>query len=520
MKNYKKYIIGGMAAALLFPIGGCDNNFDDYNTNPNESTTVTAGMLATELILKTTLVATRGNVSSQDIPKNFMKDDMLSKYVVWAESNDIDYAFNKLDRQSFSTMSILYNVEKMVGFAPESQKTAYQGLGHILRAYKYFDMTMRVGDMPYTEAMRGEEGVKYPVYDSQESILAGLLDELDEADKLLKDASNFEGDPVYGGNAAQWRKAGNVLELKILLNLYKKTDNATLRIKERMQNIASNRPLFDSNDDNWQMVHSDNSGQKYPFYEEGNNYKSFPFLSTTIVDLLKRYEDRRLFYYAEVTPNAQSAGADAAQWSSYNGVEPSLIHTDIQEKTQSGEVSSVNARYLKLPEGEPTFLLSYGEMNFILAEAVVRGLINGDAKDYYEKGVRASMLFTATHTPDNAAYHHGMKITDEYINAYLQGTETAFASTAEKQIEQIILQKYIATFLQSPFSGYMEYRRTGYPQFIINPASNRNDPTDKMPVRWMYSQDEYNYNSESVNAAVSSQFGGVDDNNQIMWILK
>ena len=78
MKNYKKYIIGGMAAALLFPIGGCDNNFDDYNTNPNESTTVTAGMLATELILKTTLVATRGNVSSQDIPKNFMKDDMLS----------------------------------------------------------------------------------------------------------------------------------------------------------------------------------------------------------------------------------------------------------------------------------------------------------------------------------------------------------------------------------------------------------------------------------------------------------
>ena len=113
-----------------------------------------------------------------------------------------------------------------------------------------------------------------------------------------------------------------------------------------------------------------------------------------------------------------------------------------------------------------------------------------------------------------------MKINETYLADYLQGSETAFASTAEKQIEQIILQKYIATFMQSPFSGFFEYRRTGYPHFIINPESNRNTPTDKMPVRWMYSQDEYNYNAENVNTAVQSQFNGVDDNNQLMWILK
>lgn len=520
MKNNKIYLLGCIVALLCFSISSCNSKFDDYNTNPNQSTKVTSSMLATNLILKSSLFSIRGDVKVQDVPKNFMKDDMLSKYLVWAESNDIDYAFNKLDRQSFSNMSMLNNVDKMVAAASERQRSAYEGLGHILRAYMFFNMTLRVGDMPYSEAMRGEEGIKSPVYDKQEDILAGLLNELDDADKLLKDAATFDGDPIYGGNPEAWRKAGNVLELKILLNLYRKVDDANLRVKERMQSIVSSRPIFQSNDDNWQLVHSNNSGQKYPFYEEGNNYKNFPFLSATIVDLLKQYKDRRLFYYAEMTPSAVANGISATEWDAYQGVEPSLVHTDIQQATQSGNISTINPRYLKIPEGEPSFLLSYSEMNFILAEAVVRGLLSGNAKAYYEEGIRSAMQFTDSHTPDNVAYHHGMKIDEAYISDYLQGSETAFASTAEKQIEQIIHQKYIATFMESPFSGFFEYRRTGYPHFIINPESNRNTPTDKMPVRWMYSQDEYNYNAENVNTAVQSQFNGVDDNNQLMWILK
>ena len=113
-----------------------------------------------------------------------------------------------------------------------------------------------------------------------------------------------------------------------------------------------------------------------------------------------------------------------------------------------------------------------------------------------------------------------MKITSDYINTYLQGSAVAFASTTERQIGQIIEQKYLSTFFQIPFNAFYEYRRTGYPVFPINPKSNRNNDTSKMPVRWMYSQDEYDYNTENVNAAVASQYGGSDDENQLMWLLK
>lgn len=113
-----------------------------------------------------------------------------------------------------------------------------------------------------------------------------------------------------------------------------------------------------------------------------------------------------------------------------------------------------------------------------------------------------------------------MKITDQYISSYINGEKVTFATNASAQIAQIITQKYLATFLQTPFSGYFEYRRTGIPRFTINPQSNRNDPSDKMPVRWMYPQDEYNYNTENLKKAVDSQYNGVDTENELMWILK
>lgn len=88
------------------------------------------------------------------------------------------------------------------------------------------------------------------------------------------------------------------------------------------------------------------------------------------------------------------------------------------------------------------------------------------------------------------------------------------------RLEQIIWQKYITSFLQIPFNAFFEYRRTGIPDFPINPKSNRNIPSDKMPLRWMYPQDELDYNMDNVSQAINSQYGGSDDYMGVMWLLK
>ena len=177
------------------------------------------------------------------------------------------------------------------------------------------------------------------------------------------------------------------------------------------------------------------------------------------------------------------------------------------------------SRYSEYAPGEPIFLFSYSDVNFILAEACARGFISGDAKKYYEEGIRAAMTFTGNNIPE--AYNRGRKITPEYIAEYLNNPGVAFESTAQRQIEQIGTQRYISVFLQEPWMGLWQMRRINVPNIPVNPVTNENrDDKNKLPVRWMYPNSEYSYNSENVNEAVQRQFGGNDSADGVMWILK
>ena len=178
-------------------------------------------------------------------------------------------------------------------------------------------------------------------------------------------------------------------------------------------------------------------------------------------------------------------------------------------------------KFLDLADGlETTFFADYQEQNFILAEMALRGFISKSPKEYYEEGVRSSMRFVADNTPDDVMFHHNRKITDAYIQEYLGNQGVKFASDFQEQLSQIIWQKYILTFLQTPYNAFFEYRRTGVPNIPINPKSNRNIPSDKMPLRWMYPSEELDYNMDNVSKSISDQYGGSDDYMGVMWILK
>jgi hypothetical protein len=41
-----------------------------------------------------------------------------------------------------------------------------------------------------------------------------------------------------------------------------------------------------------------------------------------------------------------------------------------------------------------------------------------------------------------------------------------------------------------------------------------------IPVRWLYPSSELNYNKQNLIDALNSQYGGVDEINNKMWLLK
>ncbi|MBZ4189070.1 SusD/RagB family nutrient-binding outer membrane lipoprotein [Niabella beijingensis] len=508
-----KYTIALTALVVL----SCTKKFDSINTNPDKSTTARADWLATAIISSSTY----GDISSQ---KGFMQPLMLAKYILWTELQE-SYQYNSIGQTgAWERYNVLRNIDPMLQYAASDPETypSYRGLAHFIRAWQFYQLTMQVGDIPYSEAVQGksEKNLK-PKYDNQKDVFKGILNELDSANLLFSTGKDFSGDFIYKGSVDQWRRLTNTFALYVLINLHKKTADADLNVVDRFKDIVTNRPLMRDYKDNFAVTYINSANYCYPWSStpvQKNQFTIYPMISTTLIDLLKTHNDRRLFYYAEPAASAIKAGLTANNFNAYIGVEPSDPYSSTTSAHSAGTFSDVNKRYVDLYNAEPVSLLNYWDLQFILAEATVRGWISGTpAQNYYTAGIQSSMNFLVNFTP--ATYNHGMEMDAIYINSY--PATVALTGNQDNQLRQIITQKYIAGFLHgADYNAWYEFRRTGYPQFKLNTNTNLNTPNTQFPVRWKYPQVELNNNGDNYKAAIQSQYGGNDDVNQVMWLLK
>lgn len=510
-KHISKIAVLALAAGI--GLSSCTKNFDDINTNPDRANSASSEWLANNILT---------SVTSKDISfnNNFRQPFTLGKYMGWTEKVS-EYQYNKMIRVDFGRLLVLRDVAPMVTNATSAElKNTYDGFGHFIRAWQFFQTTMQVGDIPYTEAIQGATGLIKAKYDTQKEVFQGILKELDQADDLLSKGVNFSGDFIYQGNVEKWRRLANSFQLYVLINLSKKTNDADLNVINKFKTVAA-RPLMRDISDNFAVTYTASAGYAYPWSNTAaqlNSFLDYPVLSTYLLDPMKATSDKRLFYMAEPSRAQITAGKTASDYSAYLGIDPADELGVIVTNKNAGKACAVNKRYEEMYNAEPVGLLNYWDIQFILAEATVRGWISGtDAQTYYANGIKGHMNFIARYAP--ASYAHGMPLDDAYINAF--PATVALAGSADNQIKQIITQKYIAGFFQNAdFNAWYENRRTGYPVFTLNTNTNLNTPASAFPLRWMYPQKELDYNAENVTKALKDQFNGNDDPSNAMWLLK
>ncbi|MDX1638732.1 MAG: SusD/RagB family nutrient-binding outer membrane lipoprotein [Balneolaceae bacterium] len=417
-----------------------------------------------------------------------------------AGENELQYY--KWGRGSFGEYDELRNVTKMIEEAQRTEKPAYEALGKFFRAHYFYKLTLRFGDIPYSQALKGETGEVYaPEYDSQKQVFLGILQELEEANSLLQDDDIIEGDIIYGGNAALWKKLINSFRLKVLMTLSKRESDADLDIANRFADIVANEPIMESNADNGQLEFFDQIGSQYGEFND-SDYGSGLYVDSTFIQKLQDRQDPRLFIYADQTKNAKEQGLSVDNFSAYEGGKPIGQYGKNDDKAAAGNISKVDLRYTTDPTNEPHLLLGYSELQFILAEARVRGWIStGSAQTYYENGVKANFAFYNMHAEEYASY-----VDEQSAETYLRGSLVDFsnATTSDQQIERIVTQKYLMMFLQCGWTPYFEHLRTGYPAFM-EPESGG------PPTRWIYPQSEYQNNNANVSEAIARQFGEGND---------
>lgn len=505
--NFKKYISVFCIGAILL---SCDN-FEDINTNSDSLTKVNSTLLATGGIM---------GIMKPSTGANFLDHLFVSKYMAWGEGSR-GAQYNDFGRDNFGGYTAIKDYRLMAELAEDQDKEAYEALCLFLESYKVYNMTISMGDIPYAEILQGKEGVLTPRYDTQKDIFKALLNNLDRSYNLFGEAKNFSGDPIFGGDVAKWRKVVATFQLRVLINLSKKESDTDLNIKAKFNEVYKRGGLMESNSDNLQLEFSDKAGQIYPFHHSQNKHATYPMLSTTLFNILKKHEDYRLFYYAAPSVARLAAGVPESDWEAYPGVDPSAPIEDIKAIFTTDEFCNLNERYVTYISGEPYILMGYAEQSFILAEAALRGWIDVDPAQFYKAGIKASLDFITEYTPDDILYHHDRKITTEVVEELLNKPSMQLAGSFDQKIEMILEQKYVAAFMHLPYQTFYDYRRTGYPVFPINPETNKNfkEPT-KIPVRWMYPDVEYGYNRENVEEALQSQYDGIDEVNKLMWILK
>lgn len=492
--------------ALIAILAACDNEFDQLNTNQNVPTEVTPGLLLAGVIKNTINDQVNeawgiGNIVIQHTAKiQFVNEDRY----LWGERNAI----------WSSVYGNMRNVKNIMTIAETSEpvQNNYIGIALVLRAWMFANATDAYGDIPYSEAAQGKTGIFLPKYDDQQTVYNGILADLKKANEILgTSAEAVSGDLLYGGSTDKWKRLANSLRVRYLMRMSAKT-NVAAELQGIVGNPAST-PIFTGNGDNAALVYSAAAPNQWPLY--GSRVGSFDEfrLSKTLGDALTAMNDPRLAVFGRPTESSVAAGApvisgvpnglEDTQALSYNGGPQKISRVGLSFACLVCNDTGKPAPVANVARG---LLMTYSELQFLLAEAREKNLISsGTAETYYLNGINANFEFYRGSVP--AEYNINLATPASYFSQ----TSVAYTGTTSEKLNKIATQKWVALFFNG-LEAWYDWRRTGLP--ALTPGlSNLNN--NLIPVRMPYPLSEQTLNGDNRATAVTRQ--GADNLNTKVW---
>ena len=510
MKNIisLKRIVLVFAAMLSFT--ACDKDFEEINTNLNVPTSVPPNLLLSGVIR---------NMINNQVGEAWGIGNIVVQHTAKIQFvNEDRYQWNEQNGVWNSVYGNMRNLQNIIDFAEKSTpvQNNYLGVALVMKSWMFSLATDAYGDIPYSEAVKGKtNGIYLTAYDTQESIYDGILADLKRANEILgTSAESISGDLIYGGGASaitKWRKLANSLRLRYLMRISNKR-NVNTAIQEILSNPTQN-PIFEGNQDNALLVYQAAAPNQWPLYTTRvGSFDEFR-LSKTLGDLLASYNDPRLAVFARPTQNSVVAGnpviagipngLEDTQALSYNGGPQNVSRVGY---TFACLVCNDNGQAVPVPNAATGLLMTFSELQFILAEAREKNLITiGTADAYYINGINSNFDYYRSIVP--ASYGIDLTLPSDYFTQ----TAVAYAGTTSEKLTKIATQKWIALFFNG-LEAWFDWRRSGLPALTPG-ASNLNN--NLIPVRYIYPLAEQALNATNRASAVTRQ--GADDINTPVW---
>jgi len=498
MKQTISFIVAFVALVLT---GGCRKFSDNINVSPNNPTIASNAQLLTYAITQLPVVieATSGALYTQQWSEKPYTD--ASRYI----SVNFDYYTiysSALENLQTILDSKTFNII-------EGSKANQLAVARILRAWLFWYLTDRWGDIPYTQALQGEKNFT-PKYDAQKDIYYDLLKELKEAAAQIDNGNKVTGDILYNGSMDSWRRLANSMRALMALRL-SKADPAKGKL-EFADAVAAG--VFTDNSQSAVYVHlADPVNQNYWYYVVNVQGRPWYWISKPLVDYMKPLGDPRLKIFADPAPATND----------YAGVPYGLDGNAI------GTISSQNVSFIGVhvrTQNAPCYVITYAQVLLAIAEADKLGWLPGgdaDAALKYKAAIEASVrqwnrnsfktYNNTTHKQIEPVPYSSSDTGDTTgLAAYL--LQPAVAYDPANALQQIGYQRWVHLYMNG-YEAWAEWRRTGYP--ALTPAPNNNNIP--IPRRQAYPSSEPNINNTNYKAAITAQPGlnGKDDLTGRVW---
>lgn len=537
----KKHIVYLLAICTLF---ACD--YEKVNTNlygiTDEDTKMGGLAYGGPLMNMQQLVVPIGSPSSTTGPGNDLQNtDLISSgnYIGYFGNNNnwnfnteanwnfVDSRMSYAMKNFYSKLFLSWNeINKQVNKSEDPYDQQVLAIANIIKITGWLRATDVFGPLVYTKAGDGDIA---PKLDSQEIVYKAMLKDLAEAVKVLQKGSGnilTEYDLIYNGDTKKWVKLANSLMLRMGVRVHFK-DEALAREYIALALDPASGGVIEKRDEEAKIQYSDKMPLLNSMLASVDEYGETR-MGATIWSYLDGYGDPRIQSYFRKGVYLDEEG--------YYPVAPT---NEMSKGT--GPNTAYFAAKPKVEAHSPLFWLRASEVSFLRAEAALYGLGGGDAKTYYEEGVRfsfeengvsgADAYLQKTSLPSDLTrsdYKYGYRRYS--CNLSVQNTSPrwddfnpgSLASRTEQQLQKIITQKYLALY-PNAVEAWTEYRRTGYP-FLMKPfdkdaAGRIGAAADVVtPERFRFAPSEYSTNPNM--SLIPGLLGGEDNGATRLWWVR
>jgi len=517
---------------FLFSFSACEKGFEELNENPYNPTATSMEALFNGVVGSMPLGWSEQFYIHNEKLYEATQLGALTAHAWLNTAIGIDDCWSRYYTSLKNIRELENRFDQYAGSQEELKNV--RAMLKVLTAFKTFYMTDQFGDLPFFDAGKGIQDLKYlrPKYDSQEEIYKFLLAELKwAADNIETNPKTMtaEGkllysfgayDALFKSDMNRWRKFANSLRLRYAMRMIEK--NRAFAEPILAEIIGGQLPLIKEGEEAL-LVPSKMGFEKLSTHWSFREHRNLRMGSTIWKKLSPQNNpdgsgiiDPRTILFFE--PN------NDGQWAPYPNSIPSGQTGPVEGGSPYGGQRDVNFDFkgasctfspfsyylIRDDQDVPEILMTAAEVHFLKAEAYKRGIgtsqDNFKAEIEYNDGIAASVNFWYGVARNCRIWQDPPSIEQGQIFQYIFHPSVSFGSNGFK-LEFIYAQAWLDMFRQ-PWEAWALARRTGA------------TPREGEPLRYFrltYPAGEADYNSTNWQAQ-SARMGGDRNDVKVWWM--